>query len=234
MKKSVLFLAAAMLMLAGCNNAEKAEPKSECEATASLAAIAEIPYSKTTVNPKEGKRVLVVCGSPRHGGNDDLLCDEFVKGATEVGGVVEKVFLADYELEFLSEEAANQPKSISHDTPTGQLVDKFLNADVVCLASPTYYMNVSDRMKAFMDATYIGYGDSRMSGKEYYYITACADNEANTAEWCFNGFRGFVYCLPNSTERGCVAAIGMGRAGAVQGTPYMQQAYELGKTINKK
>ena len=177
--------------------------------------------------------MLVISSSPRRGGNTDLLCDEFVRGAVEAGGNVEKVFLADVDLEFLSEDGANKPHDVSRDNETGILVDKFLAADVVVLASPTYYMNVNDRMKAFIDATYLAWGDERMGNKEYYYITACAQNNDNTAEWCLNGFRGFVMCMPNPTERGSVKAIALGRPGAVKDTKYMQEAYELGKSINQ-
>ena len=44
--------------------------------------------TETTVNPKDGKYVLVVSGSPRRGGNTDLLADEFARGASEAGGNV--------------------------------------------------------------------------------------------------------------------------------------------------
>ena len=36
------------------------------------------------------KKVLILSGSPRKGGNSDILCDEFAKGATEAGHNVEK------------------------------------------------------------------------------------------------------------------------------------------------
>lgn len=147
--------------------------------------------------------------------NTDLLADAFVRGAQEAGGNVEKVFLADLNLEFLTEGGANKPLDVPRDNETGQLVEKFLAADVLCMASPTYYMNVNDRMKTFIDATFLAWGDERMGNKEYYYITACAQNSDETAEWCLNGFRGFVMCMPNPTERGYVRAIAMGRAGAV-------------------
>lgn len=236
MKKILLSTVSILLLLSGCcngNKCEKTVDTTEQTPTASLAKVSGIPYSETTVNKKDGKTVLVVSSSPRRGGNTDLLCDEFVKGAQEAGGKVEKVFLADYKLNFLSESDANQPQNADHNTDAWKLVEKFLSADVVCLASPTYYMNVDDRMKTFIDATYLAFGDKRMGGKEYYYITACADSDDNTAEWCFNGFRGFVMCLPSATERGYVKAIGMGAAGAVKDSKYMNEAYDLGKTINK-
>lgn len=40
------------------------------------------------------KKVLVLSGSPRHKGNSDLLCDEFMRGTSEAGNDVEKRFPA--------------------------------------------------------------------------------------------------------------------------------------------
>ena len=37
------------------------------------------------------KKVLILSGSPRKGGNSDILCDEFLRGAREAGHQVEKV-----------------------------------------------------------------------------------------------------------------------------------------------
>ena len=39
------------------------------------------------------KKVLILSGSPRKGGNSDILCEQFQKGAEEAGNVVEKVDL---------------------------------------------------------------------------------------------------------------------------------------------
>lgn len=230
MKKIFSIAAAALLLLSTSCSGDQSTAVRE---TASLANVSGIPFSSTTVNKKEGKRVLVISSSPRRGGNTDLLADEFVKGAIEAGGNVEKVFLSDLNLEFLTADGANSPHDVPRNNETGALVEKFLACDVLCLASPTYYMNVNDRMKTFIDATFLAWGDEKMGNKEYYYITACAQNSLETAEWCLNGFRGFVMCMPNPTERGSVCAIAMGRPGAVEGTEYMKQAYELGLTINK-
>lgn len=41
------------------------------------------------------KKVLILSSSPRRGGNSDVLCDEFMKGALEEGNEVEKIFLKD-------------------------------------------------------------------------------------------------------------------------------------------
>ena len=41
------------------------------------------------------KKILIISSSPRKGGNSDLLCDEFMKGARGAGHDVEKVRLAE-------------------------------------------------------------------------------------------------------------------------------------------
>ena len=39
------------------------------------------------------KNILILSGSPRKGGNSDILCDRFMEGARESGHRAEKVFL---------------------------------------------------------------------------------------------------------------------------------------------
>lgn len=44
------------------------------------------------------KNVLILSGSPRKGGNSDLLCDEFMRGAVESGHAVEKIRVAEKDI----------------------------------------------------------------------------------------------------------------------------------------
>lgn len=41
------------------------------------------------------KKILILSGSPRKGGNSDLLCDEFMRGAVESGNDAEKIRVAE-------------------------------------------------------------------------------------------------------------------------------------------
>ena len=178
---------------------------------------------------KADKKVLVLSASPRRGGNTDLLCDEFVKGATEAGGNVEKIFLDDYRIDFFHEEHSVAPDTVlTEGDQAPMLVQKMADADIIVLSSPVYYMNIDGQLKTLMDRCYRNKG---LEGKEFYYITACADPDEATAETAIYAFRGFVVCLPHPTERGSVKAIGMGRKGVVQDSQYLNEAYLLGKTI---
>lgn len=190
-----------------------------------------INRSDTSTIRKAHKNVLVISASPRRQGNTDLLCDEFTRGAKEAGARVEKIFLGDYDIAFF-QEADGRHVGDSADVATDDapmIVRKMLDADIIVLASPVYFMNINGQMKTLIDRTYSHFMD--LKDKEFYYITACADNAESTADFAIAGFRGFVMCLPHPTERGMIKAIGLGRKGSVRGTEFMRQAYELGKGV---
>lgn len=223
MKKTIIYMVVSLLMgaLPACTS--KQSDKS--------AERYHINFSETSPVQKENKSVLIISGSPRKGGNTDLLCDAFARGAEEAGGQVEKIFLADYRIDYFSEadeqRVGNRANEAEDDIP--MLVDKMVRADVIVLASPVYYMNITGQLKTFIDRTFGRYRE--MNDKEFFYLTACADPEESTADWAINAFRGFVMCLPNPTERGMVKAVGMGRKGAVKGSQFEEKAYNLGKNI---
>lgn len=141
---------------------------------------------------------------------------------------MEKVFLDDYKIDFFHEQHEHSADSVASDDQAPLIINKMVNADIIVLSSPVYYMNIDGQLKTLMDRCFRNKG---LAGKEFYYITACADAEDSTAETAIFAFRGFVVCLPNPVERGMVKAIGMGRKGAVEQSQYMQEAYNLGKTI---
>ena len=223
MKRTVIYMVVSLFMgaLTACSN-KQADKSAERY---------HINFSETSPVQKENKSVLIISGSPRKGGNTDLLCDAFARGAEEVGGQVEKIFLADYRIDYFSEadeqRVGDRADEAEDDAP--MLVDKMVRADVIVLASPVYYMNITGQLKTFIDRTFGRYRE--MKDKEFFYLTACADPEDSTADWAINAFRGFVMCLPNPTERGMVKAVGMGRKGAVKGSQFEEEAYQLGKGI---
>lgn len=228
MRHAIFTLGAGMLFasaLVACAPKSGSEAKEESQQNLP---VYHIKQSATSTLNKDEKRVLVISASPRRGGNTDLLCDEFVRGAQEAGGKVEKIFLDDYKIDFFHEQHEQSADSVAEGDQAPMLINKMAASDIIVLASPVYYMNIDGQLKTLMDRCYRHPG---LEGKEFYYITACADTEESTAETAIFAFRGFVVCLKDPTERGMVKAVGMGRKGAVKDSQYMQEAYDLGKTI---
>lgn len=225
MKKFLLFITSActLITMGACGSSANQQGNE-------LGEQYQIKFSAETVNPKPNKKVLVISASPRREGNTDLLSDEFVRGAKEIGAQAEKIFLGDYDIKFYTEPEAATGEPIQWPQDDAQMItDKMVDADVIVLASPVYFMNIDGQMKALIDRTFSRFME--IKDKEFFYITACADPLESTAMRAIDGFRGFVMCLPNPTERGMVMAIGMGRKGGVKGSQFMKQAYELGKKV---
>ena len=98
------------------------------------------------------KNILAFYGSPRRKGNSATLLDQAVKGATEAGAAVEKIFLRDLSMSPCLEIYAcreNGRCAIRDDFDA--LHEKLLSCDALMLASPIFFYTVSAHTKIFMD-----------------------------------------------------------------------------------
>lgn len=110
MKNPLTILFAFALMLCATAACSSSTDKGEAAAAdPNGLPVYNIPFSDTSTIDKADKKVLVLSASPRRGGNTDLLCDEFVKGAIEAGGDVEKIFLDDYRIDFFTKSTLSPP-----------------------------------------------------------------------------------------------------------------------------
>ncbi len=97
-------------------------------------------------------KVLGIYGSPRRGGNTELLLKEFLRGCTEAGAEVEEVFLRDLKISPCLEIYACQKTGecpIQDDMKP--LYPKLVDADMVVVASPIFFFAVSAHSKAMID-----------------------------------------------------------------------------------
>lgn len=85
-------------------------------------------------------------------------------------------------------------------------------------------------MKAVIDRCVAKWEE--IKNKEFYYIMTAAENSDTVMDCTLECFRGFAKCLDGSVEKGVIFAKGVYEKGEVKGTRYMQEAYEMGKSIN--
>lgn len=177
------------------------------------------------------KRVLVLSGSPRRGGNSDLLCDEFLRGATEAGNPAEKIFLRSKKVAPCNAcyfcKSSGGKCAIRDDM--ADILDRMQAADVIVMASPVYFYSIDAQMKAVIDRCLARW--TNMADKEFYYIMTAAEDSDTVMNCTLACFRGFAACLDGSKEMGVIEAKGVYEAGAVRATGYMKQAYEMGKGV---
>jgi len=175
------------------------------------------------------KKVLVISASPRKGGNSDLLCDQFMKGAREAGHEAEKIFVKDKKINYCSGCGAcyNGKKSCPQKDDMAGILDKIIAADVIVMATPVYFYTMNAQMKTLIDRTCSRY--TEIGGKDFYFIVTAADNSKPAMERTLEGFRGFTSCLSEAKEKGVVYGIGAWNPGDIKGSKAMDQAYEMGK-----
>ncbi len=178
-----------------------------------------------------GKKILVISASPRKGGNSDLLCDQFIKGAKEAGHDAGKIYVIDKRIEYCTGCGAcyngGNPCSLKDDM--AEVLDKMIAADVIVMATPVYFYTMAGQMKTLIDRTCSRY--TEIKNKKFYFIAAAADSNKNSIERTIEEFRGFISCLSGAKEKGVIYGTGAWQMGDIKEKPSMTAAYEAGKSV---
>lgn len=175
-------------------------------------------------------KVLAISSSPRLGGNSDVLCDQFLKGAQESGHETEKVRLAGMKLAPCNGcYACAKSKKCVHDDGMDALLQKLIDADVLVLATPVYFYSMAAQMKIFIDRCLPRY--RKIADKDFYFIVTAADPQHSAADETLAGLRGFLRCLPGAKEKEVIFGTGTWGYNDVYQHPALERAYEAGKNI---
>ena len=161
------------------------------------------------------KKVLILAGSPRKGGNSDILCDAFAKGAAEAGHQVEKIYVQQLRI--------GGCMACYGCRGTGVCVQK---DDMASVATPVYFYSMDGQMKTLIDRTLPRYTEIR--DKEFYFIATAAAG-AGAMQRTMDALEGFIECLPGAVVRDRIFGHGVYQKGEVEGTGAVQQAYQDGK-----
>jgi NAD(P)H-dependent FMN reductase len=98
------------------------------------------------------KRALGIVGSPRHGGNTEILVDEVLRGAQEVGAHIEKVILGKLDIAPCQacDRCINTGECVQRDDmPT--LLEQMKHSQIWVLGTPVYWSGPTAQFKAFLD-----------------------------------------------------------------------------------
>lgn len=177
------------------------------------------------------RKVLVIEGSPRRGGNSDTLSDAFARGAREAGHAVEKVYLRDLAIGYCADCEACRTRDggcVRHDDFQG-LRDRVLAADVLAFVSPVYFYSVTAQLKTFFDRMYSAHG--ALAGKACYFITTGAAPDERYFQTAIDTYHGFIRCFPDMEDRGVIIGCNAQAKGAIAGNPALDEAYRAGRSV---
>lgn len=173
------------------------------------------------------KKVLILSASPRKGGNSDLLCDQFAKGAEEARHQVEKIRVQERTIAscMACYACRNSGVCVQKDDMAA-ILEKMVQADVLVLATPVYFYSMDGQLKTLIDRTLPRYTEIR--NKEVYFIATAAAGKG-AMERTMDALRGFTDCLPGAQVKGAIYGSGVYQKGEVLETMALQEAYRAGK-----
>ncbi|MGN0038896.1 MAG: flavodoxin family protein [Coriobacteriales bacterium] len=177
------------------------------------------------------RKILVVIGSPRKGGNTTILAEAFARGAREAGHEVEFVDAGRAKIAgclgceycFKHEGVCCQQDDMQEFYP------KLRWCDTLVYATPIYCFTFSAQIKAFIDRMYCGIGKP-FGIADTVLLAAFEDKDPSVANYVVDTYRALTkYCRMN--DAGVVTVGGVYEKGAIEGNPGLQEAYELGKSL---
>lgn len=185
----------------------------------------------TTSERKNGKmKILIITGSPRKNGNSNTLADQFIKGASEAGHEVvrfDAAFKQVHPCIACNKCGMNGPCVFQDDF---EFVRKHIvDADMVVFATPMYYFGISAQIKAVIDRFYAVNGSIHVPKKAALFMTY-ANSAMSEAKPIISHYEVLLKYL-GWTDAGQIVVPGVWPVGAINGTKYPEQAYQLGRNI---
>ena len=178
------------------------------------------------------KKVLILSGSPRKGGNSDILCDEFMRGAQDAGNQVEKIFVAEKKIGYCTGcyFCKNHGGRCALNDEMGDILQKIIDCDVLVLSSPVYFYSISAQLKAVIDRTVARW--TEIENKQLFYIVTAAEADRDTLDTALACLHGFARCINGYEEMGTLYGKGVYEKGVVRNRPeLMLIAYEMGNSV---
>jgi len=178
-------------------------------------------------------KVLALGGSPRRGGNSDLLADEFLRGAKEAGAEVDKVYLDDQWIRPIGEvsDATGGRLDPRDDDDFPRVLARFLEADIVVFATPVYWAGVSAQTKCFIDrlSSYFRLPDvaPKLNGKGYAVLCTFGRADPSHGKFVTEPMRLCADVL-GGRYLGDVSVSAHNRGQVKEKPEALQAAYELG------
>lgn len=180
------------------------------------------------------KKIVILNGSPRKKGNTSELAKAFTRGAESAGHTVTEFFLDSMNIHgckgcFGGRSGRDRPCVQRDDMD--KIYPAVRECDVIVLASPLYYWNMSGQIRTAVDRLFaLEEGDGNLlrgHGRASALLMAAEGS----------GFEDVLLYYDHLMEHlkwknlGHVLAGGNGDIGDIEGKPEVSDAYELGRSI---
>jgi multimeric flavodoxin WrbA len=185
-------------------------------------------------------KLLGIYGSPRKGGNSDLLLDEALRGAEISGAEISSIRVCDLNISGCIECGSCDKTGecvIGDDMQV--IYPRLLEADAIILASPIFFYGVPSQAKALIDRCQAMWCKRMLekeparrrtyNGGRGYLIAVGATKGGNLFEGVQLTARYYYDALDMSYEGGTLIKQVEGKGDILKHPEAMQEAFELGR-----
>jgi len=176
-------------------------------------------------------KILALIGSPRRGGNTDLLVDQVLRGYSSGGDGTEKVRLYDVEIEPCIDCRRCKKGTCECALADGmqELYPKLEEADLIVFGTPVYWYGPSGKMKLFIDRLRPYIASEKLRGKAGV-VVAPSEEGPECCGPLVEIFRmSFEYLGMEFAGSILARAYEKGEVG--EDSEEMKRAYELGQVV---
>lgn len=176
-------------------------------------------------------KIVIIVGSMRKNGNTDLLARAFAEGA-EKRNEVEVVSVADYKVNpciGCNSCFSRENHQCFQQDDMQVIYEKLKHADVVAIASPVYFYGISAQLKAMVDRLHTPLRNDFHIKKLALLLVGAA-----TLPELFDSIKVQYQLILNFfhlEDAGMVLVRGVKDVGDIKGNPALQEAYELGASV---
>ncbi|MCQ2974110.1 MAG: flavodoxin family protein [Bacteroidales bacterium] len=177
-------------------------------------------------------KILILSGSPRNGGNTDLLVEAFFDGAKQ-NNDVEIVSVHDYKiLPCIGCNSCfkNASNSCFQNDKMSLIYNKLSETELLVIASPVYFYGLSSQLKAIIDRCHNPIRNNFKIKKLALFLVGAAslpelfDSIIKQYELCLNFF--------HLEDAGKILVRGVKDKGDIKNTNALEEAKKLGERIN--
>lgn len=176
-------------------------------------------------------KILAFIGSPRKGGNTDVLVEQILKGTKSKGCLSEKLYLYDYEimpcLDCRRCKKENKMCALKDDMQ--MIYGKLQDADIIIFGTPVYWYGPSAKMKLLIDRLRPFIDSRGLKGKRGIVVSPSEEGKGCCGPLVEMFRMSFVYLGMDFS--GSILAKAYERGEAKGNLNEMAKAYEMGLSI---
>jgi len=176
-------------------------------------------------------KILALIGSPRKGGNTDILVDQILQDSKTIGHTSEKLYLYDYEISPCID-CRNCKKGdyvCTVNDGMQEIYPKMQAADPIIFGTPLYWFGPSGKMKLLMDRMRPFAANGKLKGKKGALVVP-SGAETKVSEPLVEMFR-LTFDYLEMEFVGTVLAQAYEKGEIRQNQEALKKAYELGISL---